>query len=174
MAHSKGFERTMRAVGFALGLGIVLLALLAWRLPTVRPDLGAEAAFSVTPTGELEVAPVGVFLDARNMRPGNAPQNGAITIRNQTGKTLRVTLRALPAARDLDELVSVELQTGPAARRTTIFRGTLGGLRTWTKPLRLRSGERAPLRLRVLIPPSVRSGYAARVESVPLELRSSS
>ena len=174
MTQRKGYERTMRAVGLALGLGVVTLALLAWRLPTVRPDLGAEAAFSVTPTGELEVRPVGVFLDAKNLRPGGAPQNGAITIRNQTGKTLQVTLRALPAARDLDELVSVELQTGPAAGATTIFRGTLGGLRAWTKPLRLRSGERAPLRLRVSIPSTVRSGYVARIESVPLELRSTS
>jgi hypothetical protein len=174
MTQSKGYERTMRTVGFALGLCIVMLALLAWRLPTVRPDLGAEAAFSVTPTGELEVEPVGVFFDAKNLRPGGAPQKGAITLRNQTGKTLQVTLRALPAARDLDDLVSVELQSGPAAGATTIFRGTLGGLRAWTKPLRLRSGERAPLRLRVSIPSTVRSGYAARIESVPLELRSTS
>lgn len=172
MTQGKGFERTMRAAGFALGLGIVTLALLAWRLPTVRPDLGAEAAFSMTPTGELEVKPVGIFLDAKNLRPGGAPQNGAISIRNQTGKTLQVTLRALPAARDLDELLSVELQTGSAAATKTLFRGTLGGLRSWTKPLRLRSGETAPLRLRVSIPASVNSGYVARIESIPLELRS--
>jgi hypothetical protein len=167
---SKGhsYERAMRAAGLVLGLGIVTLALLAWRLPTVRPDLGAEAAFSVTPTGELEVEPAGVFLDAQGLRPGSAPQTGGIAIRNQTGKTLAVSLHALPAARDLDDLVSVRLTSGG----TTIFSGTLGGLRDWTKPLRLRSGERAPLRLRVSLPSTVRSGYAARIVSVPLELRS--
>jgi hypothetical protein len=158
----------MRAAGFALAFGAVVLALIAWRLPTLRPDLGAEAAFSVTPTGELEVQPVGVFLDARGLRPGSDAQTSAIAIRNQTGKTLTVSLRALPAARDLDELVSVELTSG----RTTIFRGTVGGLRDWTKPLRLRSGERAPLRLRVTMRSTVHSGYAGRIESVPLELRS--
>ena len=168
MSKTGRYERTLRAAGFTLGLGIVVLALLAWRLPTVRPDLGAEAAFSVTPTGELEVQPVGVFLDARGLQPGSAAQTGAIAVRNQTGKTLAVSLRALPAARDLDEIVAVQLTSG----ETTIFRGTLGELRDWTKPLRLRSGERAPLRLRVTMPSTVRSGYAARIESVPLELRS--
>ncbi len=168
MSNKRRYERTMRAAGFVLGLGVVTLALLAWRLPTVRPDLGAEAAFSVTPTGELEVRPAGVFLDAKGLQPGSSAQTGAIAIRNQTGKTLAVSLRALPAARDLDGLVSVRLTSGD----TTIFSGTLGGLRDWTEPLRLRSGERAPLRLRVTMPSTVRSGYAARIESVPLELRS--
>jgi len=168
MSKTGRYERTVRAAGFTLGIGIVVLALLAWRLPTVRPDLGAEAAFSVTPTGELEVQPVGVFLDARGLRPGSAAQTGAIAVRNQTGKTLAVSLRALPAARDLDEIVAVQLTSG----ETTIFRGRLGGLRDWTKPLWLRSGERAPLRLRVTMPSTVRSGYVARIESVPLELRS--
>lgn len=168
MSKRQGYERAMRAAGFALGLGVVVLALLAWRLPTVRPDLGAEAAFSVTPTGELEVQPVGVFLDAKGLRPGSEAQTGEIALRNQTGTTLAVSLRALPAARDLDEIVSVRLTSGG----TTVFSGTLGGLRDWTKPLRLRSGERAPLRLRVTMPSTVRSGYAARIESVPLELRS--
>jgi hypothetical protein len=158
----------MRAAGFALGLGVVVLALLAWRLPTVRPDLGAETAFSIAPTGELEVQQSGVFLDAKGLRPGSAAQTGANAIRNQTGKPLAVSLRALPAARDLDELVSVHVSSGA----TTIFSGKLGALRDWTRPLRLASGERAPLRLRVSIPSTVRAGYSARIESIPLELRS--
>jgi hypothetical protein len=168
MTETRRIERTMRAAGFVLGLGIVALALLAWRLPTVRPDLGAEAAFSVAPTGELEVEPAGVFLDAKALRPGSPAQAGATVIRNQTGTTLAVSLRALPGGRDLDDLLSVEVRSG----HMTIFRGTLGGLRDWTKPLRLRSGERAPLRFRLSMPSSVRSGYAARILSVPLELRS--
>ncbi len=168
MQMTLGYERMMRGVGFALGLVVVALALVAWRLPTVRPDLGAEAAFSATPTGELEVRPAGVFLDAKDLVPGGALSTGSLAIRNQTGKTLLVSLRALPAARDLDELLSVELTNGP----TTFFRGTLSGLRGWTRPLRLRSGERAPLRLRVAVPASVDSGYRARIVAIPLELRS--
>jgi hypothetical protein len=168
MKSTRRYERMMRAAGFALGLGVVVIALVGWRLPTVRPDLGAEAAFSITPTGELEVEPAGVFVDAKGLRPGSSAQTGAIALRNQTGKTLAVSVRALPAARDLDGLLALEVTSG----RTTIFSGTLGGLRDWTGPLRLRSGERAPLRLRVSIPSTVRSGYAARIVSVPLELRS--
>jgi hypothetical protein len=168
MNNTKRYERTMRGAGLVLGLGVVVLALLAWRLPTVRPDLGAEAAFSITRTGELEVQQAGVFLDAKGLRPGSTAQSGAVAIRNQTGKTLAVSLRALPGARDLDGVVAVELRSG----RERIFSGTLGGLRDWTEPLRLRSGERAPLTLRVSIPSTVRAGYAARIESVPLELRS--
>jgi len=168
VSTTKRYERTMRALGFALGLGAVVLALVAWRLPSVRPDLGAEAAFSIAPTGELEVAQSGVFLDAKGLRPGSAAQAGATAIRNQTGKPLTVSLRALPGARDLDTLVAVQVVAGS----NTVFSGTLGGLRAWTKPLRLRSGELAPLRLRVTMPSTVRSGYAARIVSIPLELRS--
>jgi hypothetical protein len=158
----------MRILGFAIGLAAVMLALVAWRLPSVRPDLGAEAAFSIAPTGELEVEQSGVFLDAKGLRPGSDAQTGASAIRNQTGKALAVSLRALPGARDLDALIAVQVVAGP----NTIFSGTLGGLRNWTKPLRLRSGELAPLRLRVRMPSTVRSGYAARIVSIPLELRS--
>ena len=113
-------------------------------------------------------APAGVFLDAKDLVPGGPPSSGRLAIRNQTGKTLAVSLRALPAARDLDDLLSVELANGT----TLIFRGTLNGLRGWTAPMRLRSGERARLRLRVSIPASVESGYRARIVSIPLELRS--
>ncbi len=166
MQTTPGIAKAMRAIGFAIGLGAVLLALLAWRLPPVRPDLGAELAFSTGPIGELEVRP-GVFLHATGLVPGGDARQGRLTIRNQTGRTLSVALRALPDAHDLDALVRVRLSAGD----TTVFSGTLGGLRTWTEPLVLRSGERAALRLRVAIPSTVRSGFTARIESVPLEFR---
>lgn len=161
------FERAMRAAGVTVGLGVVLLALVGWRLPSVRPDLAAEVAFSAAATGELEVEPVGVFLHAKGLVPGGAPQLGRLAVRNQTGKTLAVSLRALPDARDLDPLVRVELTSGGA----TVFSGTLGGLRAWTKPLVLGSGQRAALRLRIALPSTVRSGYSARIESIPVEFR---
>ncbi len=162
-------ERWARRAGFVLGLSLVGLALLAWRIPPGSGTLGgADLIFSSGPTGELAVSPAGPFVTATGMKPSGRAAKGRLEVTNQTGGRVAVRVRALPDAHDLDELLQVEITAGP----DTVFRGRLGELRRWTaKPLRLASGEARSLEFRVWLPAGIRRGYEARVDSVPLELR---
>lgn len=160
----------MKSAGFGLGLLTAGVALAGWRIPEGSGSLGTDLTVLALRSGELDVDPAGLVLAGTGMRPGPdaAGAHGRLRIRNQTGTRLAVRLRALPSSGDLDQMLALRI----SSRGTELYRGTLGGLRRWTRrPLGLAPGGERTLDLRAWLPASVGDGYRGRIEAVTLELR---
>ena len=154
----------LRAVGFFLGLAIVALALVAWRVPPGDGTLGADVTFFSVENGNLAISPSGAFARERGLEEGDELA-GRVTVRNRTGKAMRIQLRA-PADRPaLDALLDVEATAG----KTVLYSGRLVGLRNWTKKktfvLAPRAGQ--DVRLRASLPQDAGRRFA----TLNLELR---
>src|SRR5215211_5983212 len=112
MHVSTSSDTWARRTGLALGLLLALGAVLSWRVAAEGAAVGAEVRFVAVPPGELTVAPSGAFLSARGLRPAGEPARGDLRLRNITGTAVAMGLRALPAGRDLDRSLRVELSAG--------------------------------------------------------------
>lgn len=153
----------LRAVGFFLGLAMVTLALVAWRVPPGDGTLGADVTFFSVENGNLAVSPSGMFGQRRGLEEGDKLA-GRVTVRNRTGEPLRVQLRAPADRRDLDSLLDVEAVAG----KTVLYRGRLVGLRRWTKrSFVLAPGAKQDVRLRASLPQDAGGRFA----TLNLELR---
>jgi hypothetical protein len=162
-------ESVARWVGLAVGLAIALSAIVAWRIPGGTGVLGADITLAVNPTGELGVSPTGSFLQASHLQPGLPPKQGTFDIRNQTGRTLSVRVRVTPSDPGLDDVAWVEV----AVDGGSIYRGTLGGLRSWSASVvTLPSGDQQTVSFQTWLPASVDRGYQGAIEVVTVELQS--
>jgi hypothetical protein len=161
-------EKWVKRTGVVLGIAAVGAVALAFRVPDGSGVLGADVILAVAPTGELGVSPSGPFVTATGMRAGSEVR-GEFRLHNQTGRPLLTGLRALPESRDLDSVLRVEIRSGAQP----LFKGTLGKLRRGARIGVLRGGEQRRLRFRAWIPASLRAGFAGRIETVSLRLRSS-
>lgn len=161
-------ERWLKCGGFALGLAFAAVALLSWRVPESTDTLAADVYFRSISTGEIAVTPAGAFINGSGLEPGHEHAvEGVLQVRNQTGRKLAVRLRAPAADRDLDRLLRVDI----AAGSTLLFRGTLGGLRQWTRTaITLERGASGSIRVQAWLPGSLRSGYQGRVETASIEV----
>ena len=153
----------LRAAGFFLGLAIVAMALVAWRVPPGDGTLGADVTFFSVENGNLAVLPSGPFAQKRGLDAGDELA-GQVTVRNRTGKAMRIQLRAPADRPELDSLLDVEATAG----RTVLYRGRLVGLRRWTKKSFV-VGPRArqDVRLRATLPQDAGGRFA----TLNLELR---
>jgi hypothetical protein len=124
--------------------------------------------FTVAPTGELAVSPIGPFLKGSDLRPGGKPATGTMKVRNQTGTTLSVELRALPNLDDLDDVLQLEI----TAKQGVLFRGDLGDLRRGAEPVTLRPGRSQSLYFQAWIPAQAPRGSEGDLASVGIELLS--
>jgi hypothetical protein len=98
-------------------------------MPRGTGVLGVDVAIEALPTSELQVDPTGPFLVGTGLRPSEAEgASGVVTVRNQTGSTLNLRVRGVPATGQLDETLALELSTDGAV----LFDGVLGELREWT------------------------------------------
>jgi hypothetical protein len=167
MERGNRIESYVRRAGVALGIALVAVLAVAFRVPDGRGTLGADVILAISPTGELGVSHPGPFLTVTGLRPGSAA-DGDVTVHNQTGKRLAVRLRALPDSKDLDRILVVDMRAGG----TRLFRGRLGGLRGRTRAFHLAPDEKRPLRVRTFLPSGLKRGYAGRIETVKLELSS--
>jgi hypothetical protein len=167
MESGERIESYVRRAGVVVGIAFVAVVVLVFRVPEGSGTLGSDVIFSISPTGELGVSRSGPFMSATGLRPGGVLE-GQVDVLNQTGKRLGVRLRALPDARDLDQLLVVDVRAGESA----LYHGPLGGLRQQTRAFRIDSGQERPLRVRASLPAGVRDGYAGRIETVSLELTS--
>ena len=166
-SHSSTISRLVRGAGFAVGFVLVVLLLVAFRIPRGNGHAGSDVILVSQPTGELSVTPTGAFISTTNLEPGGSSV-GSFTIANQTGKALLVSLHALPDRPELDGLLHVRVTAGTRV----LYRGRLHGLRRWTgRRLVLPVRGHATLRFRVWLPTGIGRAYEGQVETIPVELR---
>src|SRR3954468_24785767 len=147
--------RLVKGGGFAVGVLLLVLVLVAFRVPRGNGHAGSDVIVVAQPTGELSVAPTGAFVSTTDLEPGHA-RSGRFAIANQTGKPLVVALHALPDQPDLDQLLHVRVDAGSRL----LSHGPLHGLRAWTRPrLVLPIGGRAALSFRIWLPAGTGRGY---------------
>jgi hypothetical protein len=174
MAHSRGGQLTgnkhyrwARRTGFALGLALSLVLAVSWQVPAGTGRLGLDVRVVAHKTGELHVTRTGPFVTGTGLEPGGQTARGKTTITNQTGATLDVRMRLLPASRDLDRLLLVDAE----GRGRPLFAGLLGTLRSWSREsVRLEPGKSFELDVQLQVPHGVGDGYRGRIEDIALEL----
>jgi len=140
-----------RVAGVLLGAGVAVALLIGAKPSASFARLPASAGFTIPVSGELAVtpAPGRPFLLARALTPGGAPATARFTMRNQTGSTLEIGLRADAAAHQLDGLLRIRLRAGHRLLANT----TLQGLRQGSAAtVRLRSGAARSISLATWIP----------------------
>ncbi len=161
-----GTYRWARVAGFAAGLATVALVVAGWQVGRGTGTVGADVTFVATPTGELDL-PTGPFVKGIGLEPGGGA-DGSLPVRNQTGRTLAVSVRVLPSIRDLDGVLRVSLTAGGRP----IYVGPLGGLREWSHPFHLASGQATALGVQVDLPAGSSSEAHGRIDDVSLAFRS--
>lgn len=161
-------DRFTRAIGAAIGLGLVAALIVAARPAGGHGGvLPASLRFTAALDGAVMVEPAAPrpLLESGPMRPGSHA-SGAMTVSNQTGETLAVRLRAKPNSTALDGTAQVRL----TSHGRTLADGTLQALRQGSAgALRLQPGGSARVRVLAWIPAEVETGYEGRQVAVELE-----
>ena len=160
-------DNLARRLGVVFGVAIMVSVGAFSRIPAMKGAFGADVSFLAGPTGELDVTPTGVFVEGLDLRPGSArrPADGTLVVRNQTGSTLAIRVRALPSVNDLDGLLQLHVSAGA----TVVYEGDLRGLREWSRAFVLSAGESQPLHVSAWIRHEARTGYQSRVDEVTLQ-----
>jgi hypothetical protein len=157
-------ERWPRRLGLLAGLAAAAFAVAGWRVPAHDGSLGLDLSVELQPTAQLEVSPSGSVLSAAGMEAGQR-RAGAISVRNVTGTTLAVRVRALPSIHDLDRVLLVRVRSGGEM----LYDGSLGGLASRSGALVLRSGRTAGLTFEARLPAAARDGWRGRIDKVVVE-----
>jgi hypothetical protein len=155
-----------RTAGALLGLALAVTLLLVSRPGAVGAGAPAALSVAIAPVGELEIAPPPPrpLLEARSLRPGGPAAVGALAVRNQTGDSLAVALRAEVDSTALNGLLEVRVRSGGSV----LAESSLESLRVRPLQLRLASGERARLNFEAWLPAEVLEGYEGAIVDVTL------
>jgi hypothetical protein len=133
-----------RAAGVLLGAAAVAAVLASWAPSGAQPVAGTTVSLTVNRAATLDVAPAGAILTT-SLMPGT-PRTASVRLRNIGDRPSQVRLRIEPATGDADPYLGFEIRAD--GRR--VYRGPLGGLRTWTgTALHLRSGQAVELTIAV-------------------------
>lgn len=161
-------DRFTRAIGAAIGLGLVAALIVAARPAGGHGGvLPAELRFAAMLDGAVAVEPAAPrpLLRSGPLRPGSHA-SGTMSVRNETGTALAVGLLAKPDSTALDGTAHVRL----VSRGRVLFDETLQALRQGTaEAIRLAPGAAAPVRVTAWIPAETETGYEGR--HVAVELR---
>lgn len=101
-----------RLIAVAVGVGLCMLALAAWRLPSDGSRPGLDLRLIVAPPGELTVEPSGVIASVRAMQAGDDPARGVLEVRNIAGRRLLIRPVALPSVKGLARAVQLRAVSG--------------------------------------------------------------
>ena len=156
-------ERWARRLGLLAGLAAVAIAVVGWRVPARDGSLGLDIAVELQPTAQLELNPSGSVLTASGMEAGDE-RAGQVAVRNLTGTTLALRLRAVASIPDLDHVLLVRVSAGGR----TLYDGELGGLAGSSGALLLDSGHSAPLKFDARLPRGARDGWRGRIDKIVL------
>ncbi len=156
----------IRAVGFAVGLAIAVVAISLLRVPAGAADKGLELRIGGMPSGELAVDPPGNALRAADLQPGERAR-GRLTITNLTGLEGLVRIRA-----SFDEqLAARSVRISISDRGTNLYKGSLAGL---DGPVRVdrpfEPGESRRILLEATIDPVAERGWRGAIIDVQLDL----
>lgn len=161
-------DRFTRAIGAAIGLGLVAALIFSARPAGGHGGvLPASLRFTASLDGAVAAEPAAPepLLASGPMRPGSHAR-GDFTLRNETGETLAVRLRAKPSSTALDGTAQVRLES----RGVVLSEGTLQALRQGTtEAIQLAPGATAPVHVVAWIPAEVETGYEGRDVAVALE-----
>jgi hypothetical protein len=161
-------DKFTRAIGAAIGLGLVAALIVAARPAGGHGGvLPADLRFTAALDGALAIEPAAprALLASGPMRPGSHA-GGTMSVRNETGEVLAVRLRAKPDSTALDGTAHVRLVSGGRV----LFDETLQALRQGTATaIRLAPGAAAPVRVTAWIPADTETGYEGRHVAVELE-----
>lgn len=137
-----------RCAGFVCGVAIVAaVAWHAWRVPASAAPVAADVTVAALGGPELAVDPAGDVL-AGALRPGGAPVEGLVHVRNQTGTPLAVR----PALRGGDPALAGAVHVELTRRGARLYRGPIAGLAGRAAlPVDVPSGEQAAIRLRAWV-----------------------
>lgn len=153
-----------RGIGFVLGVSLAISAIIGWRLPRGTGRLGADVAVAFLQTGTLQLSTATPLINASDLRPGGAAANGTVDVRNSSGSTLAVRVKAEPSIADLDSLLWIDVRA--SGRR--VYRGTLGDLRGGSKAFTISPLQTRTLLVRTWLPTDVTNGYDGRIDEVNL------
>lgn len=158
-----------RAAGALLGLTLAVTLLLVSRPGAAGTGAPAAVRVAIAPVGELEIvpAPPRPVLEARSLRPGGPRAGGAFSVRNQTGESLAVALRADVSSTALNGLLEVRVRNGGRV----LSESTLESLRVRPLRLQLASGERTSLSIEAWLPAQVLEGYEGALAEITLTPR---
>jgi hypothetical protein len=163
-ATKPNIERWARRAGAIAGLAAATIAITGWRVPARDGSLGLDLAVAFQPTAQLELTPPGRVLTAAGMKAGDA-RSGSLSIRNVTGTTLALQVRALPSIHDLDHVLLVHVDS--AGR--TLYDGPLGGLASASRSVRIASDQTTGLRFSARLPDGAREGWRGRIDKIVIE-----
>jgi hypothetical protein len=157
------------AIGFALVAVLIVMARPAGGHGGVLP---ASLRFAASQDGAVAISPAAPkpMLLSGPMRPGSHAE-GRMWLRNETGESLAVGLRAVPSSTALDGIARVKVIAGGKVIADT----TLQALRQGTAgKVRLAPGAAAPVLVRAWIPAEIETGYEGAAVSVALDLAEAS
>jgi len=151
-----------------VGIGLCLVALAAWRLPTSGSPPGLDLRLIAVPPGELTVSPVGVLASTRAMQAGDKPVGGTLELRNIAGRRLLVRPVGLPSAKGLARLLRLRILAG----EVVLASGPVASLeRPLGEGVEIPPRASRQVEVSAWLPPGA-SGYRGHILDVTLELRS--
>ena len=170
-----GTEQLVRATGALAGLGLAIAAAAPFTGVPPRGVSGtlapAQIEVRVVGAGEFAIDPTGTVLKATPFpEPGErGGPSMAVTVRNITGLPMRISVRLLPIAPELDQVATVR---GSAAG-AVVLHGSLADTGEWTEPLGLvKSGATTTLRIRFKLRPGIDPDqFAGRLDIRQLQLK---
>ena len=157
----------LRIAGLAAGFLLAASLLYVLRFPPSDGSLGADVRLVALAPGELTVKPIDAFLLGRDLKPGSAPAEGRLRVRNITTGPVDVRVKALPSDRKLARLIHIQLRSGGRV----LADSSIASIRHGSRPMRIPLGQVGTLHAKVWIPRSVRRGYQAGLADVTMDLR---
>jgi len=151
---------------FAVGLLAAVLAVAGWRVDSVPATGALDVRLGVVGSPEVAVAAADPVLRGRGLRPRGNAARGSLVVRNQTGATLAVGLRASAQDTDVDAALMVEVRAGDRTLTATTLGRLRGGSAATTT---LAPGASRRLSVAVWVRAGAPSGYQGRSETVTLE-----
>jgi hypothetical protein len=159
-----GIAQIAPGVALASGIAAAALALHGWSVARGTATPGADVRITAARSDSIAVTPA--RLARRGLTPTSAGLRGSLVLFNATGGPLSVRLRADTPNADLDHVLFLRLSSG----RVRLFSGPLAALHEASRGMTIASHARTPVSVRAWIPPSLKSGYQARTETVELSL----
>jgi hypothetical protein len=152
------------------GLGLLagICAVAAWLAiagtPADAPPPSASIRLGAVATGELAVSPLGKpVLAGPGLKPGNGGEEGTVTVRNQTPRTLDVSVRTTAIEKELDGSAWLDV----SRRGRALVHAPLGETRAWSPTsIRLAPGTTRKLSARVWLPEDADGWQAARGDAM--------